>query len=933
MRSAIPKQIYFGLNYKNEQNERLSLPLKNIDVNVRIIESIARVEYSQIYHNNTDNTLHVSYIFPISSSSCFDNLSVKYKSYTLEGEIQKKEFARKKYNKAVSEGKTAVYAEITEEGNDLMSVKIGNMEPATSITINLSYIERLDTSANKLWKYTVLNTLTHRYANSRRSRQAINQEGHSDFESISILNYPYMPSTDPQAYKWKIRVSIEAKSSINFVDCPSYKIKIQHENENLNATVELDDTEEFKPDKDFTIYYSTEDINKPNLLLARHQEGFCALLNFVPQTNHKALPDAYRAEIENGGMNIPDIEYEKVKGEFIFLIDRSGSMSGSLIKMAREALVIFLKSIPNDSYFNIVSFGSTYEVYSPEGSLVSTQENITVAVEEVMKFEGDMGGTEILSAIQAVYQLKQKQGFNKKVFLLTDGAVYNMKDTLECIKENADKARMFSVGIGSSASRELIIQSARNGKGCSEFVDDAKKIGEKVVSLLTLSMQVIAHSFQLTFPMGLDPDMTIPHPETAGPVYEGKCLTFFVYFGKELAKRESVRINLIYKRDEQTVSTQQCLEVSLKDCLTDEHPLSQAIWKLGYHELFSVFDSDKSQRTDKLVLFGAENYSRNDIEDLSIKNGVLSNKTAFICVMKDENSQILSTTHSNIVIPQIIPSSFSQNMPTVSKKQKKAQASNSSLGSATKSRVRRKAATIERATFGENESRSRSRDRSPLRLQHFDTSTSRGGRGGSRGGSRGRDYSFGSRADELDDRINMLAVLQTEMFCREKKKKVAKAKLMCYDDDDDNKEEEEEEKEKEGEKEQELNRIENMDLENEYDDLLVESNKQSEPIESSYDKVFSIISQQDSTGKWEYSEAMLRKMGVQDEMFMVGIPKQVIDLPEALTLAITSLVLIYLKQKCAEHQRVWMLVFKKGQAFLRAQGLDLRDFQDFYTLV
>lgn len=35
-------------------------------------------------------------------------------------------------------------------------------------------------------------------------------------------------------------------------------------------------------------------------------------------------------------------------------------MSGNRINMAIEALKLFIKSMPIDSYFNIISFGSSY---------------------------------------------------------------------------------------------------------------------------------------------------------------------------------------------------------------------------------------------------------------------------------------------------------------------------------------------------------------------------------------------------------------------------------------------------------------------------------------------------------------------------------------------------------------------------------------------
>ena len=44
---------------------------------------------------------------------------------------------------------------------------------------------------------------------------------------------------------------------------------------------------------------------------------------------------------------------------FIFLVDRSGSMSGSRMNITKEALNLFLQSLPVGCSFAILGFGST----------------------------------------------------------------------------------------------------------------------------------------------------------------------------------------------------------------------------------------------------------------------------------------------------------------------------------------------------------------------------------------------------------------------------------------------------------------------------------------------------------------------------------------------------------------------------------------------
>ena len=82
----------------------------------------------------------------------------------------------------------------------------------------------------------------------------------------------------------------------------------------------------------------------------------------------------------------------KIKAEYIFFLDRSGSMSGERIGKATQSLIIFLKSLPQDSFFNVISFGNDFEFLFPS-SQKYTKEIIQQSVDKIQVMEADLGGT------------------------------------------------------------------------------------------------------------------------------------------------------------------------------------------------------------------------------------------------------------------------------------------------------------------------------------------------------------------------------------------------------------------------------------------------------------------------------------------------------------------------------------------------------------
>jgi hypothetical protein len=62
---------------------------------------------------------------------------------------------------------------------------------------------------------------------------------------------------------------------------------------------------------------------------------------------------------------------EQTGGNFIFLVDRSGSMnSGQRMSLTRQAMTLFMKSLPVGSKFQIVSYGSQMKYYNGKEELM-----------------------------------------------------------------------------------------------------------------------------------------------------------------------------------------------------------------------------------------------------------------------------------------------------------------------------------------------------------------------------------------------------------------------------------------------------------------------------------------------------------------------------------------------------------------------------------
>ncbi|XP_029433912.1 von Willebrand factor A domain-containing protein 5B1 [Rhinatrema bivittatum] len=195
----------------------------------------------------------------------------------------------------------------------------------------------------------------------------------------------------------------------------------------------------------------------------------------------------------------PDLT--KSQGEFIFLLDRSGSMSGVNISRVKDAMLVILKSLMPASLFNIIGFGSTFKTLFPSSQTYS-EESLATACENIKKIRADMGGTNILSPLNWIIRQPVHRGHPRLLFLLTDGAVSNTGKVIELMRHHSFSTRCYSFGIGQNACRRLVQGLASVSKGSAEFLVEGERLQPKMIKSLKKAMAPVLSdvSIEWVFP-------------------------------------------------------------------------------------------------------------------------------------------------------------------------------------------------------------------------------------------------------------------------------------------------------------------------------------------------------------------------------------------------------------------------------------------------
>lgn len=424
---------YFQVHSDDPNTDRL--PLKKTRADVTVSGVIAHVHVTQTYANEGSRPIEAVYVFPGSTRSAVFGMRMRIADRTIVAKIEKKAEARRLYEAAKAQGKSASLLE--QKRPNVFTMNVANIMPGDVIEVSLDYTELL-VPEDGVYELVYPTVVGPRYRGE-----------HSGAKEAWVHN-PYGTSGEAPTYGWDIAVDLEAGMAISAVRSPSHTIAPSFTAAN-RVQVELDDPT--GGNRDFVLRYrlAGDSIETGLLTFEDGDERFFLMMMEPPQ---RVAPSIIPAR------------------EYIFVVDVSGSMRGFPIETSKRLMRSLLAGLRTQDRFNVLMFAGGSRALAEE-SLPVTRDNIDRAI-RVLDGQRGGGGTQILDALRRTLKMPRAQDMSTSIIVVTDGYVSVEKATFELIRDNLGDANVFSFGIGKSVNRYIIEGIARAGMGQPFVVLDSK---------------------------------------------------------------------------------------------------------------------------------------------------------------------------------------------------------------------------------------------------------------------------------------------------------------------------------------------------------------------------------------------------------------------------------------------------------------------------
>jgi Ca-activated chloride channel family protein len=427
------------------------LPLDHTSVAATVRGHVARVRVSQRFVNDHRDPIEVTYSFPLPENSAVDGMRMVIGDRVIESEVHTRERARSNYEDARAAGHTAALLE--QERPNIFTQSVANVAPGEAIEVEIAYLQVLTEDAG-VQEFVFPMVVGPRFI-----------PGTDVVPDASRITPPIVGEGQRSGNDVSLQLDVDAGLMIDSWDAPTHTVTGAATQRGF--AVRLADAQTI-PNRDFVIRWRASSA-KPRASL------FLGPLDASGHGHFELL------------VQPPQLELDALVGrrEMIFVVDRSGSMSGVPLALAKLTVREALGRMRPVDTFDIVGFA--HETERLFGTPRPANQHNLVLAERFIDGMQAGGGTVMAGAVEAALAPELAAGGVRYVFFVTDGFIGNetqiylaAQDLVERAAVGGGRSRVFGIGIGAAPNRALITDLSGAGDGVPLYVSNREHPDEVV---------------------------------------------------------------------------------------------------------------------------------------------------------------------------------------------------------------------------------------------------------------------------------------------------------------------------------------------------------------------------------------------------------------------------------------------------------------------
>ena len=481
-----PQESTQGSVWLQADNGRyINALLLNTEVDFDVSGMIARAVVKQRFKNTSDLWAEAIYVFPLPENAAVDHFRLRIGERQIEGQIQERAQARRRYETEKNDGKRSGLIE--QQRSNVFTTSLAHIGPDEEISVEIEYQQTLDyTDGRYRLRFPMVVGPRFLAGNGAVPDQNDDTDVRTDV-SAATVNPVYL------------HVSLDAGLPLSELSSTYHAIDIRQTDRHRYSVALAQN--EVVADRDFELVWSPELTRQPQTVVFSERDDSYeyVLLSVLP-------PD------------LQSLGQQLLPRDVIFILDVSGSMAGASIEQARASLIQSLSRLKPGERFNIIWFNDRTEQLYPR-AMPADDRTIRHATRVIANLDAD-GGTVMLPALTLALNEQPELSRVRQVIFLTDGNVDNEQQLFALIKSQLGDNRLFTIGIGSAPNSYFMRKAARAGRGTFTYIADIDEVQQKTDELLAKLESPALVNIDIEFE-GLDIDM---YPDPVPDLYLGEPL-------------------------------------------------------------------------------------------------------------------------------------------------------------------------------------------------------------------------------------------------------------------------------------------------------------------------------------------------------------------------------------------------------------------------